>query len=91
MNKSIRAIFEPASAITFIGCIVAGVLGYFGIKNNDLQQTSNAILAVLGALAIAQILAGYESSKVRKNIDRLLQSTPSLLGSRKELDAHEPF
>jgi len=51
----------------------------------------NAILTILMALAIAQILAGYESSKVRKNIEKLLQNTSSFLSNRKELDEHEPF
>ena len=95
MNNKIRIVlvylFQPATIITIIGGIVSGIMGYSGIKNNNLQQTSNAILTILGALAVAQILAGYENSKIRKNLEKLLQSSSSFMSNRKEIDAHEPF
>jgi hypothetical protein len=62
---------EPENIITIIGTVVAAILAYSGIRNNDVQQALTAIITVLGTLAVAQIIAGYESSKARETIERI--------------------
>lgn len=84
-------IFQLSNIINLIGITVAGIFGYFGIRDNNNQDILNAILAILEALAIAQILANNESFKVRKIIEKLFQSSSSFLSTRKDIDAHEPF
>jgi hypothetical protein len=67
----LAVLIEPENVIMIIGTVVAAILGYSGIKDNDVQQALTAILTVLGTLAVAQIIAGYESSKARKTAERV--------------------
>ena len=63
---------EPENLILVIGVVVAAVLAYIGVRNNDIQQALNAILAVLGSLAIAQVIEGYETVKRDKQVETIL-------------------
>jgi hypothetical protein len=97
MKSKLQAVLshlqEPENVISLLGIIIAGILGYSGIKSNDTQQALAAILTVLGTFAIAQIIAGYESSKAQKRLERIeyLIQRPSSFSSRSEIDAQEPF
>lgn len=73
MTQKIRQAFkEPENLILGVGVIIAAVLAYVGIRNNDIHQALNAILAVLGSLAIAQIVEGYEKVKRDKQFETML-------------------
>ena len=81
--RSVLAIlFEPTNLITIVGVVVAAVLAYSGIVNNNTQQALTAILAVLSALAIAQIVSGYEASKSAKIIEKIENAMHKLGGAR---------
>jgi len=47
LNKILQVLKEPESLIVIIGIIVAAVLAYSGIRNNDIQQALAAILSIL--------------------------------------------
>lgn len=98
MNNKFRTVLsvlkEPENTITIIGTIVAAIMAYSGIRNNNVQQALTAIITVLGTLAVAQIIAGYESSKARKTIERMESLIPRFafstnppLRQRKELES----
>lgn len=78
MNNQIKRLFqvmkEPENLIIVIGVVVAAILAYSGIRNNDVQQALAAILSILGALAVAQVITGYETIKRDKQIEALLSS-----------------
>jgi hypothetical protein len=76
MVKRIKQMFEvlkePENLIVTMGVLVSASLAYLGIRNNDIQQALTAILAILGALAIAQIVAGYATVKRDKQVGTIL-------------------
>lgn len=67
-----QALKEPENLILIVGIIVAAILAYIGIRNNDIQQALNAILAVLGSLAVAQVIVGYETVRRDKQVETIL-------------------
>jgi hypothetical protein len=79
MGSRIRQVFqvlkEPENLIVIVGVIVAVVLAYSGIRNNNTQQALTAILAVVGALAVAQIISGHGAFRR----DRQIEGISSLL------------
>jgi len=72
VGRVLQVLKEPENLIVIVGVIVAAILAYSGIRNNDVQQALTAILAVLGALAIAQIIAGYEAIRRDKQVETIL-------------------
>jgi hypothetical protein len=72
MDKALQALKEPEIMIPIVGVVVSIILAYSGIRNNDIQQTLAAILSILGALAITQIIANYEDVKRNKQIETVL-------------------
>ncbi len=62
---------EPENLITLVGVTIASILGYSSVKNNDTTQALNAILTVVGALAISQIITSVENAKSRKKIEAI--------------------
>lgn len=74
LNKVLQVLKEPESLIVIIGIIVAAVLAYSGIRNNDIQQALAAILSILGALAVAQLVTGYDVLKRDRQIEATLSA-----------------
>lgn len=95
IRSFLKDLFRLENVITLIGIFVAAVLAYSGIKTSNTAQTLNAIVAVLAALATAQIISGYDASRTRKtieNIEHLLQEPyTSLFMTRGQLDTILPF
>jgi len=96
MGKRIKQMFqvlkEPENLIVTMGVLVSASLAYLGIRNNDIQQALTAILAILGALAIAQIVAGYAAVKRDKQVGTilsLLRKSDNLHLSPSQLEASQ--
>jgi hypothetical protein len=75
---TVEVIIEPENLVTIIGIVIAAILGYFSIVNNDIQQALTAILTILGATAIAQLVSGYENAKTKKIIERIENQVQNL-------------
>jgi hypothetical protein len=71
ISRVLQVLKEPENLIIIVGVIVAAILGYLGIRNSSDQQTWAAIIAVLGALAIAQILANHSAVQRDKKVESL--------------------
>lgn len=78
MRNMLRPYKKPENLILAVGIITAAILAYAGIRNNDIQQALNAILAVLSSLAIAQIIVGYEKVKRDKQVETILTCVQAL-------------
>ena len=72
ISRMLQALKEPENLILIVGVIVSVVLAYSGIRNNDNQQALAAILSILGALAVAQLITGYETVKRDNKIEAAL-------------------
>jgi hypothetical protein len=76
MNSRTSRIFqvlkEPESLIVIIGIVVAGILAYFGIRDAKPEQVSQAILSILGGLAVARIIADYHAVERDKQLAEAL-------------------
>lgn len=83
LNKVLQVLKEPESLIVIVGVVVAALLAYSGIRNNDVQQALAAILSILGALAIAQLITAYDTLKRDRQIEAALSSLQkqAVLGS----------
>jgi hypothetical protein len=71
-SKVLQSLKEPENMILIVGVVVSIILAYSGIRNNDIPQTLAAILSILGALAIAQLITSYEDVKRNKQIETVL-------------------
>lgn len=94
IRSFLKDLFKPENIITLIGIIVAVVLAYSGIKNNNTAQTLNGIVTVLAALATAQLISGFSAPKTKKSIEHiehLLQEPYTSFMTRGQLDTISPF
>lgn len=87
-------LLEPENLITLVGVAIASLLGYSSVKNNDTMSALNAILTVVGALAISQIITSVENAKSRKKIEtmegklaNLSQLSNPLIRLRKDVES----
>lgn len=71
-SRMIQVLKEPESLIVIVGIIASAILAYSGIRSNNTQQALTAILAILGALALSQILADYHAVGRDKQIEEIL-------------------
>jgi len=81
IKRIVQVLKEPENLIVIVGVLVSIVLAYYGIQHNSVQQAVTAILAILGSLAVAQIIAGYAAAKRDKQVEEIL----SLLKESKDL------
>ncbi len=72
ISRLLEVLKEPENLILIVGVVVAAVLAYSGIRNNDIQQALAAILSILGALSVAQLITSYETVKRDKQIEAAL-------------------
>jgi len=54
---------RPENLTNFIAIVVAILLGYRGIKSGSVEEYLQAMIAVLGILAFAQLVSGYTTIK----------------------------
>src|SRR5574341_1483504 len=85
---------EPQTFVTIATVVVAGIVAYLSIVNQNAIQMLAAIVTILGALTLAQLIASYQSSKFRKSIERMesqLQKSYTFFTDRAALDSAGPF
>ena len=84
-----REFLHPENFTNLAAVIIALVLGYQSIKAGTTEQYFQAVLAVLGILAIAQLVSGYSSGQRDNKISQVSESMNKLqqnLNSKVSID-----
>jgi hypothetical protein len=71
-------IIKPENLTNLVAVTVAAVLGYRSIQTGAIDQYFQAVLAVLGVLALAQLVAGYSSTQRDSRIGQLAETVTTL-------------
>jgi len=73
-----RNLVQPENLVNLAAILVAIVLGYRSIQTGAADQYFQAMLAVLGVLALAQLVAGYSSTQRDARIKQLVEVVATL-------------
>lgn len=74
----LKNIFQPENLINLLGVFVAIILGYRSIQTGKIDEYLQALLVVLGVLALAQLVAGYSSAQRDATIKQLAETVKTL-------------
>jgi hypothetical protein len=74
----LRNLVQPENLTNLAAIVVAIVLGYRSIQTGAPDQYFQAMLAVLGVLALAQLVAGYSSTQRDARIRQLAETVATL-------------
>ena len=78
LAATLRNLAHPENLINLAAIVVAIVLGYRSIQTGVLDQYFQAVLAVLGILAFAQLVAGYSATQRDARLKRVSETIASL-------------
>ena len=72
VNMTFRSLLLPRNLILLVGMLFAGVRAYWGLRASDVYDVLRALLFIVGALGIAQIVAGYGEVRTQEQIRTML-------------------
>jgi hypothetical protein len=78
LKELLRYLSQPENLTNLAAFVIAVVLGYRGIQSGATHEYLQAMLAVLGILALAQLVAGYSAVQRDARIQRLMELTEGL-------------
>ncbi|MDP1879985.1 MAG: hypothetical protein Q8K60_03480 [Parachlamydiaceae bacterium] len=79
--QKIKEIFSIDNLILIICLIATGIAGFLGVQNNNVGQVQSAILAMIVAFAVSQIMQNIKNNYELKNLNHEIKSTLKKTGN----------
>lgn len=74
----LRNLIQPENLTNLAAIVIAIVLGYRSIQSGTIEQYFQAVLAVLGVLALSQLVAGYSTTQRDTRIKQVSETITGL-------------